>query len=125
MARPKKEIDEDIVFKLASFGCTREEIAAVCNCHVNTIDNRFSALIKEGQYHRNATLRILQFRSAKKGNVAMQIWLGKNCLNQSDKVEHSSEVTAKEAAEQARQIYNDRIASRVNGKSPVVDGVSE
>ena len=35
--RPKKEIDMDLVEKLANIQCTQEEIACVVGCSVDTL----------------------------------------------------------------------------------------
>lgn len=112
MARPKKEIDEDMVFQLASFGLTRDEIASVCNCHPNTLDNRFYDTIKEGHLHRNSSLRRKQYEVAMNGNVAMLIWLGKQYLGQTEKIEQYGEVSVKEAIDRGKK-YLDKQNSRI------------
>ncbi len=84
MARPKSKVDKDLVEKLAAIFCTQEEIAAICGCSEDTLTRRFAAIIKRGQLHGKGSLRRLQWDSAKKGNIGMQIWLGKQMLNQSD-----------------------------------------
>lgn len=122
--RPKKEINEDDVFLLASFGLTREEIAAVCNCHPNTLDNRFYDVIKEGQTHRNASLRRKQFEVAMHGNVAMLIWLGKQYLQQTEKVEQFGEVTVKEAVDAGKRFIG-RVNGRANGHPAPTESVQE
>jgi hypothetical protein len=40
------------------------------------------------------SLRRLQFDSARKGNVTMQIWLGKQYLGQRDRTEYTENVTS-------------------------------
>ena len=92
--RPPKEIDEDTVKKLASIMCTMEEIAYVVGCSVDTLENRFSEIIKEGKAKGRTSLRRHQFLAAEKGNTAMLIWLGKQFLGQSEKqqiVQYTSE----------------------------------
>ena len=42
------------------------------------------------------SLRREQWRSAEKGNVTMQIWLGKQWLGQTDKVEQKTDATVTE-----------------------------
>lgn len=85
--RPPKKIDEEMVEKLASIGCTGDEIAAVLDCCRDTLYARFSDSLKKGQNKAKATLRRLQWQSATSGNITMQIWLGKNMLGQSNKHE--------------------------------------
>lgn len=83
MARPKLQLDEEKIEELASYGCTGEEISAVMNCAVSTLYDRFSDSIKKGHERRNCSVRRAQYDSAvNKGNVTMQIWLGKQYLNQ-------------------------------------------
>jgi hypothetical protein len=85
--RPPKKINSEMVEKLASIGCTGDEIAAVLDCCRDTLYVRFSDSLKKGQNQAKATLRRLQWHSASCGNVTMQIWLGKNMLGQSNKHE--------------------------------------
>jgi hypothetical protein len=83
--RPKKQIDAKLVRVLAGIHCTQEEIAVACGCSVDTLDRRFKQEMAEGLAEGKASLRRMQWHSAQKGNVAMQIWLGKQILGQSDK----------------------------------------
>lgn len=85
--RPPKNIDEEMVEKLASIGCTGDEIAAVLDCCRDTLYARFSDSLKKGQNRAKVALRRLQWQSATTGNITMQIWLGKNMLGQSNKHE--------------------------------------
>ena len=84
MARPKKEINPEQVEQLARIGCTYEEMAAVLGCHKHTLMRRFATAVKEGKEHLKASLRRWQYQSAQNGNVSMQIWLGKQLLEQKD-----------------------------------------
>lgn len=95
MARPLKEIDEEQVKKLASFGLSYGEIAALLECSHDTIERRFASAIKEGHERRNASLRRRQYLGAMKGSVPLLIWLGKQYLGQTDKVqqEHGGGIT--------------------------------
>ena len=85
MSRPKKEIDGDLVQKLAEIQCTGREMAAICECDEKTLRNRFSAEIAKGREVGKMALRRKQWATAQQGNVAMLIWLGKQWLGQSDK----------------------------------------
>lgn len=89
--RALKDIDGKDVLILAERFWTKSEIAAFCNCHVDTITNRFQEIYTKGRESGKAKLRDLQFAQAKKGNVTMLIWLGKQYLGQTDKAE--SEIT--------------------------------
>lgn len=84
MARPRKNIDAALVEKLASIHCTTPEIAAMCDCSEDTIERRFAGILNKGRAKGRVSLRRLQWETAQKGNVGMQIWLGKQLLNQVD-----------------------------------------
>ncbi len=85
----KKEIDWELVEKLASIMCTQEEIAYVVGVSVDTLSRRkeFAEVIKKGQAKGKASLRRMQWKSAENGNATMQIWLGKQWLGQVEKQE--------------------------------------
>ena len=87
--RPKKEIDYETVEKLASIQCTQNEIASFLNLSVRTLqrDEEFFRLYKKGQENGKMSLRRMQWKLAEK-NTAMAIWLGKQYLGQTDKVEN-------------------------------------
>ena len=104
----KKEISWEVVDKLLEINCTGEEIATVMGVDYDTIQNHckeeqgmmFSEYIKKGNAKFKTSLKRLQYRSAKglftttndgetklieKPSVTMQIWLGKQYLEQTDK----------------------------------------
>lgn len=82
--------------KICEMQCTREEAAAYFDISIDTMDER----VKEKfgcTYHvyqqskvlkGRTSLRRMQWQSAQKGNVQMQIWLGKQYLSQADKLEN-------------------------------------
>ena len=100
MARPRAKIDATQVEKLAELQCTLREIAGFCGCDEKTLRNRFSAEIAKGREAGKISLRRAQWKAALGGNVTAQIWLGKNHLGQSDKVEQKidAEVAEKRKA---------------------------
>src|SRR5215472_3110294 len=83
--RPRKRIDLELVEKLAHIQCTQAEIASALNVSVDTLQRNkdFAAIYEKGMEGGRKSLRRMQFESANKGNVAMQIWLGKQYLGQS------------------------------------------
>ena len=91
--RPRLEFDLDQVRALAAMQCTQAEMAAVLKCSVDTIKRRidedadFADAINEGLGSGKVSLRRLQWEAAKKGNVTMMIWLGKQVLGQKDRSE--------------------------------------
>ena len=88
MARPKKyNIDTEQVEKLASFGCSNTEIASFFGCSKDLISKSYSANVAKGKDKGKIRLRQLLWKSAEKGNVAMQIWLSKQYLGMTDKQE--------------------------------------
>ena len=85
MARPKKyNIDTEQVKKLAILGCTNKEIGDFFGCSADLIEKSYSEYLTKGRAEMKMRLRQLQWKSATKGNVVMQIWLGKQILGQSD-----------------------------------------
>jgi hypothetical protein len=85
MSRPKKyEISGEVVRKLAQLGSTNVEIADYFGCDESLIRKSYSEYLKLGRAEQNLRLRELQWQSAQKGSVPMQIWLGRNMLNQSE-----------------------------------------
>lgn len=87
MARPRKEIDEEKLFLLASLGLTTAEIASVLECSADLLEVRYKEEMAEGKSKCRASLRRRQYELAMAGNPTMLIWLGKNMLGQSDKTE--------------------------------------
>ncbi len=88
MARPKKyNIDTEQVEKLASFGCSNTEIASFFGCSKDLISKSYSTNVSKGKDKGKIRLRQLLWKSAERGNVAMQIWLSKQYLGMTDKQE--------------------------------------
>ena len=96
MGRPRIEIDEDTFKKLCGLQCTLAEIASFFNCSEDTIENwckrtfkaGFSETFKKYSASGKISLRRWQFKMAEH-NVSMAIFLGKNWLGQSDKIEQT------------------------------------
>jgi hypothetical protein len=122
MARPKILIDEAKVEELAEIGATNDEIAHFVGCSVATLKERFQPILDKGRSGGKTRLRMLQWQSAKSGNVVMQIWLGKQYLGQSDKAETR---TTNEPTLDAKDII-ERAARALAGAShaPGIDGTS-
>jgi len=89
MARPKIKIDANDLLKLAVLHCTNQEIADFFECSKDTIERRFAAILKKGRAQGKIKLRRAQWQSVDKGNVVAQIWLGKQILGQTEKIEQS------------------------------------
>lgn len=94
--RPRKEIDEQTFSKLCALQCTEEEIAGFFECSPDTIDRwckrtfgeGFAETYKKQSAQGKASLRRMQWKLAEK-SAAMAIFLGKNMLGQTDRVEQT------------------------------------
>ena len=90
MGRPKKYIiDPKQIQKLASLGCTNKEISEFFGCSADLLEKSYSEFLTKGRAEVKIRLRQWQWKAAEKGNVAMQILLGKNMLGQQDKIEQT------------------------------------
>lgn len=78
--RPLKQIDGELVRKLANIHCTVREIGSIVGCHEDTIYERFSEVLQQGQDEGKMSLKRKMFEVAMKGNTAMLIWLSKQHL---------------------------------------------
>ncbi len=87
MARPKKEIDVELVEELAGLNCSFEEISRIVGVSVRTLHRSYGTVIKRGLETAKTSLKRKQFEVAMKGNPTMLIWLGKIILGQKDKIE--------------------------------------
>jgi hypothetical protein len=96
--RPDEETIKQIS-GLARIQCTQREAAAVLGVHADTFRDFLHAHEKalkaweDGGETGKASLRRHQFKSAESGNATMQIWLGKNWLAQTDKLEHAHTIS--------------------------------
>lgn len=86
------------VEQLCLIQCTGEEIASVMNVDYDTLNRLlkdkygmiFSEYYKTVAPNGRAALRRMQYKAAEKGNVTMLIWLGKQYLGQTEKVESNN-----------------------------------
>lgn len=101
--RPKTDISVKTFEGLCSINCTKDEMCGIFDCDEKTLTRwckdtyglGFSDVYKKKSASGKASLRRMQFKAAESGNVTMQIWLGKQYLEQKDKqdIEHSGETT--------------------------------
>ena len=70
------------------FGVSEDTVESWCK---DTYGERFSDIYKKKCSKGNISLRRWQLKSAEKGNVTMQIWLGKQHLGQKEKLEVENE----------------------------------
>lgn len=101
MGRPKKEIDQEQFENLCGLQCTLEEICSWFDVCADTLEawckrtyeKNFSKVFAEKRGTGKISLRRMQWRLAEK-NAAMAIFLGKQFLGQSDKVETKVNVSS-------------------------------
>ena len=83
---------------MCAIQCTEGEIAGVMNVSTDTLERmvkdewgiNFAEYYKQKSDKGKMSLRRLQWKSAEAGNVAMQIFLGKQMLGQKEKAEAES-----------------------------------
>jgi hypothetical protein len=101
MARPKIPIEPLEVEKLASYGLSNKELAEFCGCSTDTLERRFAAVLRKGRNNLRMRLRVKQIQVAMKGNPALLIFLGKQYLNQADKLEQAGKVEMSHTAKKS------------------------
>ncbi len=100
IGRPRKEFSWEQFEKLCGLQCTRSEIAGFFDIHEDTLSDKvkeltgetFTAIYKRLSHPGKISIRRKQFALADKEHAQMLIWLGKQYLNQSDKVDSSHTV---------------------------------
>ena len=84
VGRPVKEIDEDLLYKLAQIHCTMKEMVDIIGVSEDTLKRRYAGLIDKGKAEGKMRLRRKQTEVAMQGNPALLIFLGKSMLGQSE-----------------------------------------
>ena len=94
--RPKRDnISQEQFESLCAIQCTEEEILSVLKVSKDTLlrwckeiyNTDFATIYEEKRQLGKASLRRMQWKTAEKGNVTMQIWLGKNLLGQKESID--------------------------------------
>lgn len=93
--RKLKKIDWTKVENLIVCGCSGVQIAATLGVHYETLYDRclkenkrsWTEYSQEFWEKGNAQLHAKQYQMAMKGDKTLMVWLGKNRLKQSDKIE--------------------------------------
>lgn len=91
--RPKKQINKKQFIELCELQCTQEEIASFFDCSADTINNwckaefgvKYSEVFKKYKQGGKISLRRSQMKLAER-SATMAIWLGKQMLDQEDRV---------------------------------------
>jgi hypothetical protein len=142
MGRRKADIDWDRVGEMFEADCTVEGVAATIGVHRDVLYRRcktdlkieLTTLKQQKKAKGDELLREIQMKTAKSGNVTMQIWLGKQRLGQSDKTEnthvgdinvnHTGEIAFAKALAKIYDIPADEI-DRQTGVRGYIDGTSD
>lgn len=98
--RPPVKIDWNQVNELLELGCTAFETAASIGVSYDALLDRckaefgciLSELIQKQHQKRNANIRIAQQKKALSNDSTMLIWLGKQYMEQADKIEQKTEL---------------------------------
>jgi hypothetical protein len=98
LGRAPKELDKTVFQGLCNIQCTELEICSVLRVSDKTLNSwctrtygvGFSEAYKIHSANGKRSLRRAQFDAALNGNPALLIWLGKQYLKQSDKVEQTT-----------------------------------
>lgn len=101
MGRKKIVIDWKLVDKMLMASCEGTEVAAALGIHPDTLYLRcekdkkmgFSEYLRQKKAKGDNYLKTKQYQVAMNGDKSMLIWLGKNRLGQSDKVDAKTEVS--------------------------------
>lgn len=126
--RPPLDIDRETVEGMAAVGATKEDVAAFLEVSRDTIERHFAALFEKHKAGRRIKLQQAQLRTAlgsprrvvvdgKKtriipavpGNPTMQIWLGKQLLGQSEKLQVPVDGEGEEVERQYIEILGQRV----------------
>ncbi len=88
-ARPRiKDVDQELVWRLACMMCTNKEIADVLGIGEGQVAKKFGDLIDKGRSEGRKALRRAQFEKAVQDkDPRMLIFLGKQYLQQKDNPE--------------------------------------
>jgi len=84
VGRPKIEIDEELLYKLATIHCTMNEMVDIMGVSQDTLKRNYAHIIAKGKSDGKMRLRRKQIEVAMSGNHTMLIWLGKQMLGQSE-----------------------------------------
>jgi hypothetical protein len=119
MPRKKIEIDAEQVRGLARLGCTWDEIAGVLGIARTTLavrmrEKKYRDAYEQGVAEGDVSIRRAQYDSAMKGKTGMLVWLGKNRLNQTDRVETHNETTIHDGGNALDKLSSaiDRLSAR-------------
>ena len=119
MSRKKIEIDPKMIRGLAQIGATWDEIAGILGIARTTLavrmrEKKYRDAYEQGVAEGDVSIRRAQYASAMRGKTGKLVWLGKNRLNQTDRVETKNETTIHDGGNALDKLSGaiDRLASR-------------
>lgn len=98
VGRPRIELDEEQLLKLAQCGMTDDEMCNLLEISGETLHN-FRAILKKGRSNLSQSIKRTQLQCAlQEKNTTMLIWVGKQFAGQKDKqeTEHKGELPSQQ-----------------------------
>jgi hypothetical protein len=122
--RPKKALDENIIAGLGGIGCTDEEIALILDCDNKTLTRNYGNCLRKSRATMKMSLRRKQFEQAMAGHGWALIWLGKNLLGQSEKLETINRTGPPKLADPKDQELAEQLGWEIKEAEEKADGGS-
>ena len=122
--RPKIVIDVELVKRLAHTQCTYEEIASCVGCSARTLKDRFPDEIRQAREGGRKSLRRRQWKSAMSGSEKMMIHLGKQYLDQWEKIHEAVDGTVTIGVILDADFYTTAVGQRANAAPPSTGSAS-
>lgn len=83
--KPRKELDENMVYKLAQTMLSQKSIAIILDCSEDLIQNRYNGALQRGRENRKQSLVEAMWQKAlDEKDTKMMIWLSKQHLGYRD-----------------------------------------
>jgi len=96
VGRPRRHFTPEQIEQMENYafnGCQNNTIACLMGIPQQTLEDNFREQLTKKRAERKLRLRTQQNAAAAKGNPALLIFLGKNYLEQSDKIEEKIHIT--------------------------------
>ena len=111
--RPRKHIDKREFEKLCGLQCTKQEIADFFDCDMKTLDawckreykESYSVVANKKASYGKISLRRSQFELSKR-SASMAIWLGKQMLDQDEKIKVDAVVLQDDTTRRMEEFFN-------------------
>jgi hypothetical protein len=93
VGKPRKYLDEKLIFDLAKIHCTAEEISTILDCSRTTIYEHYADVLRKGHEEGKMSLKRKMHEKAMTGDTPMLIWLSKQRLGYRDRHPDEQPVT--------------------------------